>query len=36
MQVSHGGLYVIVSHYLLDGQEIAAIPDHKGCRSMPE
>jgi hypothetical protein len=29
MQVSHGGLYVIVSHYLLDGWEIAAILDHK-------
>ena len=35
MQVTHCGLYVIMPHNLLDGQEIAPILDCKGCWSMP-
>ena len=36
MQIAHRGLYVIVPHYLLDGQEITAILDHQRCWNLPE
>jgi hypothetical protein len=36
MQISHRGLYVVVPHYLLDGQQIAAVLDHNGSWRVPE
>jgi len=36
MQIAHRGLYVVVAHHLLDGQQIAAVLDHQRSWSVPE
>jgi hypothetical protein len=36
VQIAHRGLYVIVPHDLLDGQQIATILDHQRGWSMSE